>query len=269
MLYVNVDLILELLNANILPNESNNRLSYYNLICESDLIEDIKFTKKEKDIITSFGNGIKENESIHIEKEKELFTKIFVGNYLLKNKYIEIEDDEDLYMKPELFSLFATNSLKTDKSFAKTILQLDGTYIKYMGNKIKNNRAMMNFAIENDETKDVESFVFSDSDLKFDSEIALNYFKRLKINKKDNYSTEETYENIFKKADEDQIFSREIFSKGEQLSWLNNPIFLKQLIKIDDGFIDYVSDGRISKVTDGNKDYKVLTKGFNDVNKKS
>ena len=254
MLYVNIDLIFELLNADILDTNSENKLKDYDLVCESSLEEDIKLTSKEKAIIEIF-NDERNAEINFIEKEKLLFTKLFVGNYLLRNGFVKHLEDAKIYKKLELFSSFASAELKNDKSFAKTILQLDGTYIKYMGDKIRNNRAMMTIAIENDTTNDVESFTLVDSNLKADPEMTLGYFKRMKLNQKESYSVDRIYEDIFIK--ENDQFTTKIFSNNEQANWLSNPYFLKELVKIDSNFIDYVIDGKISKLDSDNSYCKI------------
>ena len=69
----------------------------------------------------------------------------------------------------------------------------------YMGEKIKNSRSMMSIAIINDSTYDIESFIKTNTRLKRDSEMALEYFKKMKSNQDDKFSVEEVYSSIFKK----------------------------------------------------------------------
>lgn len=247
MLFVNLDLILELLNTNCLKKCSENKLKYYDLICESCLHDDLKITSRERKIIESF---IKNNpvDIASSEQEKTLFTKLIVSDYLLRIgcfSEVDLDYNQDLV---KLFDKYASSELKNDKEFATVILELDGRYIRYMGEKIRNNRTLMVIAIANDSTESIESFTKTDTQLKHDSEIALEFFQKMKSNQESNFSVEEVYNNIFKK--DDNAFSTVIFKEDEQSSWLSNPEFLPSLVRIDRRFNNYVVDGRISKKVD-------------------
>ena len=103
----------------------------------------------------------------------------------------------------------------------------------------------MSIAIINDSTDDIESFTKTNTRLKRDSEMALEYFKKMKSNQDDKFSVEEVYSSIFKK--DENGFPTTIFKNDEQSSWLDNSEFLPSLVRIDRRFNDYVVDGRISR----------------------
>ena len=242
MLFVNLDLILELISANLLRDGSECRLKYYNLICDSTLEEDIKLTEREKEYINNLVSS-EGNYNIYFEREKEIFTKLLVSDYLRKNGYSNIDGDID---SVELFDKYASSKLKNDKDFANVIIGLDGSYISIMGEKIRNNRDMMTKAISSDSSSDVSSFVNTNSRLKSDSVTAILYFRKLKDKKQDKFSPEDIYDKVFKKID--GKFVDYYFKENEQSSWLDDPNFLKELIKIDSDFVDYIVDFRISKL---------------------
>ena len=132
MLFVNIDLILELLNTNYLKKNSENKLKYYDLICDSCLKDDLKLTPREKKIIEGF---IDDNplDTIYFEQEKSLFTKLIVSDYLLRagdSSEEHVENNQDL---AELFDRYASSELKNNKDFATVILGLDGRYMRNMG----------------------------------------------------------------------------------------------------------------------------------------
>lgn len=58
MLFINLDLILELLNYKMQDNKKNNKnkLKYYDLIANTKLEDDIKLTTKEEAIVNYFCN---------------------------------------------------------------------------------------------------------------------------------------------------------------------------------------------------------------------
>lgn len=244
MLFVNIDLILELLNTNYLRKSSENKLKYYDLICDSCLKDDLKLTPREKKIIESLTDD-NPLDTIYFEQEKSLFTKLIVSDYLLRVGDSSEEHVENNQNLAELFDRYASSELKNNKDFATVILGLDGRYMRYMGEKIKNSRSMMSIAIINDSTDDIESFTKTNTRLKRDSEMALEYFKKMKSNQDDKFSVEEVYSSIFKK--DENGFPTTIFKNDEQSSWLDNSEFLPSLVRIDRRFNDYVVDGRISR----------------------
>lgn len=274
MLFVNIDLILELIDYNDSKIRNENKLKYYDLICDTTLEEDIKFSdsKHEEDVLKylymlehtnkpiigdNIGDMLREKLGLYYEREKHFFTKLFVREYL-----IEKEDRKDLIVDDEidtftLFKDFASDELKNDKQFAEVILQLDGRYIQAMSENIQNNKKLMGLAIKNDLSSDVESFSNCSGKIKRNPTMAILYFKRLKENKQKDFSVDEIYEKIFKQ--ENYKYNDSIFKDNEQSSWIEGIDFLSSLAKVDDKFIDYISSGKISQLADSNN-RKVMKK---------
>lgn len=271
MLFVNLDLILELFKKSEFLNKSLNKLKYYNVITDTTLEEDITFNQHEQHVLDCYmdlefnskslvGKNISDNIrsklNIFLEEEKDLFTKLFVRDYLINqtnNKDLELANSLDAVT---LFKDFASMSLKNDKEFAKVIIELDGSYIKVMGESIRNNKQIMNDAINNDFTYRVDSFITSYSDLYKDSDTFINYLKRLKFNQKDDFSPNKVYEDIFLKKDNKYVTN--VFKNNEQEHFLDDPLFLESLVKIDSRFSDFIIDGRISKISEDNP--KIIVK---------
>lgn len=277
MLFINVDLITELLGYRIHKCNKENKLMYYDEIINTSLEEDILFNKIEQKVINCFceleiyrssligkniANNIRSSFNISMEMEKELFTKLFVRDYLAKqekrsdlllinylssNKLfsnVTIEEIKDSLSAIKLFKDFASPELKNDKNFCKVILELDGSYITSMGESVRNSASIMKTAISNDETYDVISFANSNSRLQNNSDLAILYLKKLKENRGRNFSAERVYKTIFQQNE--GKYPTKIFKNNEQSSWLDDSRFLPQLAKIDSKFTDYIASGLIS-----------------------
>lgn len=282
MLFINLDLITELIGYSIHDCNKENKLLYYDQISNTTLEEDITFTAKENAILSDFceleiykasilGKNAKENiRSIYhfsIEEEKEFFTKLFVRDYLSEKENrkelllvdylsetklfstVALEEAENRLSALQLFKDFASPELKNDKDFAKVILQLDGTYILAMGEIIKNSPTIMEVAIKNDKTPTIESFINSNSKLLINSDLAIAYFKKLKEN--NNMLTDSIYENIFKQ--ENGEYPKTVFKHNEQSSWMEDLNFLSRLAKISNGFRDLISSGDIGPLNSQDK----------------
>ena len=72
MLFINLDLITELLGYNIHKCSKENKLLYYNEITNTSLEEDILFNKREKNIINNFC-------------ELEIYRSSLIGNNIAEN----------------------------------------------------------------------------------------------------------------------------------------------------------------------------------------
>lgn len=281
MLFVNLDLIIELLGYNIHECSKDNKLLYYDDISNTTLKEDITFDSREKQIINSFceleiykssliGNNvagkIRSNFGLSVEREKELFTKLFVRDYLVKKENrtdlslenylssnqlfanVRINEIKDKLTGIKLFEDFASIDLKNDKEFAKVILQLDGSYITAMGERVRNSTSAMEVAIKNDETKEVISFASSNTKLSDNAEFAILYFKKMQQNQGKEFSPEKVYEDVFKQ--ENGKYPKTIFKNDEQSSWMKDSIFLPGLAKISNQFVNLIANGDISPLSD-------------------
>lgn len=291
MLFINLDLITELLGYNIHKCSKENKLLYYNEITNTSLEEDILFNKREKNIINNFceleiyrssliGNNIAENIrsnfNLSVESEKELFTKLFVRDYLSKTDNrtsLLLENylvEEGLFahvaingMKEELTSIklftdFASPELKNDKEFAKVILELDGSFIISMGQNVRNSASIMEIAMNNDSTSNVESFTKSNSKLLRNVDFALLYLKQMKKNQGESFSVEQVYEEVFKQ--EDGKYVTTIFENNEQSSWMEDPSFLPRLTKIDSKFVEMICEGKIAPLSMDLKNRQIVKK---------
>lgn len=291
MLFINLDLITELMAYSIHKCNKENKLLYYDDITNASLKEDISFNKRERNIINNFcelemyrssliGNTIAEEIRMHysfsFEKEKEFFTKLFVRYYLAKTENrtdpllehylseeklfadVAINEKKEKLTGIQLFIDFASPELKNDKEFAKVILQLDGSYITAMGERVRNSASLMEIAINNDETSDVLSFVNSDSKLLSDSEFVIHYLKQMKENQGRSFSVERVYENIFKQ--EEGKYSTTVFKNNEQSLWMQDRQFLPRLAKIDSKFVDLISEGKIAPLSSDLKNKQIIKK---------
>lgn len=291
MLFINLDLITELMGYNIHKCSKENKLLYYNDITNTSLEEDILFSNREQKVINSFceleiyrksliGNNIAENIrsnfNLSFEREKELFTKLFVRDYLvqkenkkdlllssyLANKElfssVALEERKEELTAIKLFEDFASPELKNDKEFARVILELDGSYIISMESNVRNSAKIMEIAMNNDDTRDVESFINSNSKLLKNSDFAIQYFKKVKANQKEKFSADQVYEEVFKQ--EDGKYVTTIFENNEQSSWMEDSNFLPRLAKIDSKFVEMISEGKIAPLSRDFKNRQIVKK---------
>lgn len=291
MLFINLDLITELMGYNMHKCSKENKLLYYNEIANTSLEEDILFGNKEEKVINSFceleiygqsliGNNvaknIRSNYYFSLENEKELFTKLFVRDYLAKKENrmdlilsnyltnkelfssVVLEEKKDELTAIKLFEDFASPELKNDKEFAKVILELDGSYIVSMGQNVRNSASIMEIAMNNDDTRNVESFTKSNSKLLKDSDFALLYFKEMKNNQGKDFSIDEVYETVFKQ--EDGKYVTTIFENEEQSIWIEDPSFLTRLAKIDYRFLELICEGKIAPLSSDSENKQIIKK---------
>ena len=284
MLFINLDLIIELLGFNIHKYRKENKLKYYDLIANTNLEDDITFNSFEIEILNKLceleitNNFLIDDNSCDFgidlsrsyEMERELFTKLFVREYLnqkeqrtdlllantldLKNN-ISKEVLENNLTGIKLFKDFASVSLKNSKEFSKVILELDGSYIVYMGDCIRNCSNLMEIAINNDRTKEVVSFSKSNSTLLHDPLFAILYLKKMKENQEQEFSVKKIYEEIF--IQENGEYTKKIFKNCEQSSWINDYRFLPKLAKISPNFEKLIENGDIGLISEVNSVQKI------------
>lgn len=184
--------------------------------------------------------------------EKLFFTKLFMRDYQSKydNQYA-INSHLKVSM---LYKHFASDNLKNDIDFNKTIINLDGKNISGMNKKIRSNIPLMRFAIENDTSTNVKSFLSAQGKAISDPKLALLYFKKLKQNS-DNFYAKKIYTDIFEKnADGD--FPSTLFKGNVQNEWLKDNKFLAGIAKLNCNFIPYITSGKISLTSDYNQNVK-------------
>lgn len=275
-LYNNLKLNLEAVDFKNTNNVVKNKLEFYHLLMTTELDDDIKYSDtKEEALVNQFCNleatyrsriGKEANEILktslginNLDDEKNLFAKIFIRDYLASTN-----NDENLALKDNLnagvlFYDFASEELQNNKDFAKTILSLDGRYMPYMSEEVRNNSSLMSIAINNDTTEEVESFTRCDSNLLRDSKMAGLYLEKSKKNKGYKFNATNVYETIFKK-DENELYTTKVFENQVQADWLQDEEFLVDVAKLDNGFIKYIVEGKISLNLNNTTTSKTLKK---------
>ena len=239
----------------------DNKLKHYQAMTSRTLEDDLKYKNKEESLVSSLSTLVgftnsgydkkkiaefKKNLGItNIYDERNFFTKLFMRDYESKNN--ESYCFRNGIDVRNLFRYFASEKLKSDLEFAKTIVTLDGKYLKGMSEEVRSNKEIVSIAVKNDTSKDIDSFINSCGDALEDSSIALSYFQKRKENNSF-LKAYEVYNTIFKK-DENDNFPNEIFSNNVQNKWLDNN-FLAGLAKLNIDFIEYIVDGKISLTPD-------------------
>lgn len=178
-----------------------------------------------------------------LEEEMTFFIKTFIRDYLSNvtgNSKVILKDDLNA---GRLFNDFASKELKRNKEFCRTILTLDGRYMPYMEENFRNNNSLMQTAIANDTSLEVESFTVSDTSLKTNPALATLYLQKRKELNGYHFQPEYIYKEILKQ--EEGSFPTTIFKKQEQKEWLKSSSFLVNLAKLDAKFVDYIVSGEI------------------------
>lgn len=251
------DSIYESLKKVLSVEIEDNKFEYYQAVTSRTLESDLKYKNNEESLVSSLSTLVsftssgydkkkiaefKKNLGItNIYEERDFFTKLFMRDYVSKNnesycfrKGIDIRN---------IFCHFASSELKSDLDFAKTIVTLDGKYLKGMSEEVRSNKEIVYIAVKNDTSKDIDSFINACGNALEDSFIALSYFQKKKEN--NSYlSVNEIYKTIFKK-DENDNFPNTIFKNNVQNKWLDNN-FLAGLAKLHIDFVKYIIDGKIS-----------------------
>lgn len=272
---------------------AKHKLELYDSITNSSLMMDIKFTgekesslvykycekeleymiseDKDKSIIEEFKQTVKHS----LIKEKSIFTKLFVRDYLTNVAKIPGLGLKNTLTAGILFRDFASEKLKKDKDFALNMLKLDGRVLPYMDASFKNNAEIINLALETDTSPLMESFLKCNSNFRKNPHFALKFFEGLRRNNK-NMSVDTICKtflarsilktdcrkeivgnvepNVYVKVNgkiewigEDylnryyQAFSK-MFSKDEVHNWIRNRDFLIGISKLDQRYTDHVTE---------------------------
>lgn len=292
--------------------ESKNKLRLYNEINKSILNNDIQFVgdsessivhlfcKKELEFMQSKIN--KESKSIKKEfktivnnfnitsiREKNIFTKLFIRDYL-KNVGGRNELGLHYYNLSAgiLFRDFASKELKKDRDFVTTILKLDGRTLPYMDESFQNDYDIMKMALKTDTSTFMESFLKCNTKLRKEPSLALLFFEGLRRNNNSmsvdticrvflakNMLEEGVVNNGNKQPQSDnkapntfvkingkiewigdnylEEFSK-VFSDEEYNSWINDTGFIVKLIGLNPKFNDHVVNNILPGIilNDGN-----------------
>lgn len=265
LLFFNLEIVLELMGSSEKDLGNNSKLKYYDVIAETKLEEDLAYSKefREEEIVNYLCNleicnksligrningELRKGLRLLEERERDFFTKLFVRDYLQE---LGIMQDTTLVSQVgvmTLFSDFASEELKNSSLFAGVILRLNGKYIGAMGKRVQDSELLMKLALENDSSKDVDCFSKSTSKLRYSPDYAALYFQKMKANQKDFFSPEQVYRDIFEQVDGE--YSKKIFRENEQNSWMDDEQFLPSLAKVHKDFVEYISSGKISKISD-------------------
>lgn len=249
----------------------NNKLYYYNSVCNNcNLDDDLQYKNLEEKILgylivieqlsisnygietnkTKFGIKIMHDLGIsNIQEEKQFFTKLFMRDYQSKfNSKYEIGNNIKI---SKLYQRFASEKLKRDFEFNSTIINLDGKYIQGMSEDIKNNSNIVEFAIRNDSSINVKSFLSATKENLANPKLALLYFNKLKQNNS-KFSAINIYKTIFEKNKEGN-FPDVIFQGNVQNEWLKDNNFLAGIAQLDRNFVPFITSGKLSLVSDCNE----------------
>lgn len=236
----------------------DNKLAYYQAMTERRLEDDLEYKNHEEGLVSYLSNleavsnsgydkrninQIKKSLGIdNVYDERDFFTKLFMRDY--ESRYNESCCFRKGIDIRNIFFHFASDELKNDLEFSKTIVTLEGKYLSGMSEETKSNKEIVTIAIENDTSKEIDSFISSCGEALKDSKIAISYFQKKKENNTF-LSAYDVYESIFKK-DKNGNFPSTIFGDNVQNKWLEDNVFLAELGKLNRDFIQYIIDGKIS-----------------------
>lgn len=248
----------------ICPN--NNKLSYYQIMSPTKLEDDLKLGSCEEALLVNYTlqvgsinrsgisksniQGLKQQLGIKtIYDERELFTKVFMRDYESKNNPAYcLRDNVDVC---DLFQALASDELKDDLDFADTIVSLDSKYLKAMGEVARSSFEIVSKAMDFDTSKDVETFLHATGDALRNTGLVIKYLKKKREN--NGYlNISEVYETVFKR-DSDGNFVDSLFKNNVQATWLSDNNFLALLMQTDSGFVNYITEGKISLGTPSDK----------------
>lgn len=248
----------------ICPN--TNKLSYYQIMSPTKLEDDLKLESYEDALLVNYllqvgsinRSGFNKNSIQRLKQqlgiktfydERELFTKVFMRDYESKNKpEYRLRDDADVC---ELFRTLASDELKNNLDFARTIISLDSKYLRAMGEVARSSFEIVNKAMDFDTSKDVETFLCATDTALENSDLAIKYLKKKREN--NGYlNISEVYETVFKK-DSDGNFVDCLFKNNVQAIWLSDSDFLAKLMKVDSDFVGYITEGKIALTTPSDK----------------
>lgn len=244
---------------------SEKKLSYYKAMTDKYLEDDLAYKNYEEGLVSYFSNLEKKGNSLYgnvdselikiklgitnIYEERNFFAKLFMRDYESKySKSYKLEDGVDVR---DIFRDFASDELKSDVDFAVTVSTLDGKYLSAMNEDIRSNQEIVCNAINNDTSKDVDSFLSASGDALKNPDIAIMFFNKKK--EQDLYlSATETYKKVFQR-DENGNFADDIFKNNVQSYWLSDSKFIVDLAKLNIYFIPYIVEGKISTTSPSEK----------------
>ncbi len=253
----------------ICPN--TNKLSYYQIMSSTKLEDDLKLESHEDALIVNYmlqvgsisRSGFSKSNIQSLKQqlgiktfydERELFTKVFMRDYESESKLeYKLRDDADVC---DLFRTLASDELKDDLDFAHTIVSLDSKYLKAMGEFARSSFDLVNKAMDSDTSENVETFLVATKDAQKNTGLVIKYLKKKREN--NGYlNISEVYETIFKK-DEDGNFVDGLFKNNVQAAWLSDNNFLAMLMQVDGGFVNYITEGKISLVPPSDKPKQIV-----------
>lgn len=267
--------------------EGQSKLKFYEaMFWGSNLESDLKFqNSKQEALINQFCNmgpasklslgesAIAEFRNalgITYEDEKEMFTKVFVRDYL---KNTEERNDlglKDGYSAGEIFQNFASEKLREDKDFVTTMLKLDGRNLPFMNVEFQNDVEIVEMSIKSDTSNEVDSFTKINSSLKHNPYLAVEFIKKYQYNQSTwrkankalkynpSHATEilreyqykqdlierTIYDKLFQKDDKGN-YPKDIFKNDEQLSWISDSNFVKEILIVMPEFVRHITEGNL------------------------
>lgn len=184
----------KVLNATSTCNRKENFIDLFERITGDELVDSIQysgslekffvdeFCKYEKESIEKKIPIKKGNSNIPLNKEKNIFAKLFIRDYI-KNVGLRYDLCIPYNLSATvLFRDFASEELKSDREFVETILKLDGRFLSYMNSEFKNDPNLFEIALQTDTSKYMESFLKTKSELRKNPNLALLFFKGLVTN---------------------------------------------------------------------------------------
>lgn len=234
---------------------NKNKLDSYEQINGTSLFKDIKylgsleefwvgsFCQKEIDYIEGKNPRKKVTTNITFSKERNIFTKIFIRDYLKNTgKRYDLCLPNNL-SAAVLFRDFASGELKADKEFVSTIIKLDGRYLPYMDNQYHEDYSIFKTALITDTSMYMESFLKCNTKLRRNPSFALLFFKGL-INNNNNLSAD-TICRIF--------LAKGLLEKDEieynSVPFINKDNSPNVFVKIN-GKIEWIGDNYLEKLAD-------------------
>ena len=202
------------------------------------------------------------------ENQKNYITKIVILNSYPGNNCFNANVllDPDLpsfkYSQADLLSHVFRNDLRSDVDFAKTILSINGKFLSFFDESITTDPKMVGLSIINDKTDYLKSFmdtITSNNDVIKDYKVGLSFIsKGLQI--MDN-NVDALYEEVFEKNFHEPFTAGLAWNNDDVIlyDWLSNVKFVRELMTINEDFVDYITtDGKIAHMND-NSDIKVKT----------
>lgn len=202
------------------------------------------------------------------ENQKNYITKIVILNSYPGNNCFNANVllDPDLpsfkYSQADLLSHVFRNDLRSDVDFAKTILSINGKFLSFFDESITTDPKMVGLSIINDKTDYLKSFmdtITSNNDVIKDYKVGLSFISK-GLQTMDN-NVDALYEEVFEKKFHEPFTAGLAWNNDGVIlyDWLSNVKFVRELMTINEDFVDYITtDGKIAHMND-NSDIKVKT----------